>query len=108
LGAAGLGDIGEWFPDTENKYKGISSRKIIKKVYALVKKNGYCINNIDTIVIAQKPNLTQIKPRIRKSIAQILNIDKEKINIKAKTQEGLGRLGKNKAIAAYAAVCLKK
>lgn len=108
LGAISEADIGQHFPDTDPQYKGVSSVELLKKVYALVQSKDYRINNIDTVIIAQGPKLTPFKERIQKQIAHVLNIEEDKVNIKAKTNEGLGDLGKNKAIATYAVVLITK
>ncbi|MDD5043994.1 MAG: 2-C-methyl-D-erythritol 2,4-cyclodiphosphate synthase [Candidatus Omnitrophica bacterium] len=106
LGAAAAGDIGKHFPDTDPKYKGISSSILLKKIYALVKKKGYRVNNIDAIIIAEAPRLEKFKEKMARKIADTLGVPVGKINIKAKTHEGLGPLGKKEAIAAYAVVSL--
>ncbi|MBU1998228.1 MAG: 2-C-methyl-D-erythritol 2,4-cyclodiphosphate synthase [Candidatus Omnitrophota bacterium] len=105
LGAAALGDIGEHFPDTDKRYEGISSVKLLTRVLALLKKRKLSINNIDCIIIAQEPKLILYKNQIRSNISRLLGIKESCLNVKAKTNEGLGELGKQKAIAVYAA-CL--
>ena len=104
LGAVGEKDIGQCFPDTDPKYQGISSRELLKTVDGLVKKKNLLINNIDTVVIAQEPILSPFKKQMQESIAEILNIKEDSVNIKAKTNEGLGEIGRKEAIAAYAVV----
>ena len=104
LGAVAEGDIGQHFPDTDPQYYGISSRELLKTVDDLVKKKNLLINNIDTVVIAQEPILSPFKKQMQESIAEILNIKEESVNIKAKTNEGLGEIGRKEAIAAYAVV----
>lgn len=108
LGALSVGDIGEHFPDTDPKYQGIASSKLLKKVYALIKEKGYVVNNIDTVVIAQEPILSPFKKQMQERIAQILEIEKGAISIKAKTNEGLGEVGKKEAIASFAVVIINK
>jgi len=108
LGAAGGPDIGELFPDTDSKYRGISSTKLLEKAVVLIKKKGYGINNIDTVVVAEAPRLSPFKKAIRQSLAKILEIPQARVNLKSKTNEGLGSIGKRKAIAAYALVMLTK
>ena len=109
LGALGLGDIGEHFPNTDKAYKDISSRILLSRVYRLVKKRGFGITNVDTVVIAEKPALKLWKPKMRATIAHTLAIAQNRINIKATTPEGLGLgRGKDEAIAAYATVLLTK
>jgi 2-C-methyl-D-erythritol 2,4-cyclodiphosphate synthase len=102
LGALALGDIGEHFPDTDPKYKGIASSELLKTVKALVDNNGYKINNLDLIVIAQAPALTPFKKKIKQKLCALLNIQEDVLNIKAKTNEGLGDVGNNEAIVCYA------
>lgn len=104
LGAIGEGDIGELFPDTDPQYQGISSAELLRAVDNLVKKKNFLINNVDTVVIAQEPKLSPFKKSIQQMIARILNIKEDNVNIKAKTNEGLGEIGSKEAIAAYAAV----
>lgn len=102
LGAAGEGDIGEIFPDSEPKYHGISSCELLKEVRALIRKKGFIINNVDAVVIAQEPILSPFKKQIRQVVAGILEIGEDGVNVKAKTNEGLGEIGRKEAIAAYA------
>lgn len=106
LGAMGLGDIGEHFPDTDPKYHNIASSELLKKVNDLVKNKGFVINNIDTVVIAQEPKLVPFKKHIRQNLASILTIEEERINVKAKTSEGIGQIGQKEAIACYAIASL--
>ena len=93
LGACALGDIGSHFPDTDSKFKGISSIKLLEEVNKLIIKSGYIINNIDSVVIAQKPKLFPYIENMRKNIANALSIDINQINVKATTEEGLGFTG---------------
>ena len=104
LGAVSAGDIGEHFPDTDKKYKGISGIKLLERCVKVIKKRGFSIHNIDAIVIAEGPKLLPYKKEMVKKIAGAFNIKNDCISIKAKTNEGLGEIGKGKAIAAYAAV----
>lgn len=108
LGAIAEGDIGEHFPDTDPKYHNISSVELLKKVDNLIKKKNFVINNIDTIVIAQEPKLLPFKKPIQQEIAQVLKIQPDCINIKAKTNEGFGEIGKAEAIACYAVAIITK
>ncbi|MBU4310167.1 2-C-methyl-D-erythritol 2,4-cyclodiphosphate synthase [bacterium] len=105
LGAAGKGDIGQHFPDTNPEYKDISSLILIEKVKGLTKE--YKINNIDSIIIAQEPKLAPYLSKMKENITKVLKIDKSKINIKATTTEGLGSIGRGEGIAAYAMVSLE-
>ena len=108
LGALGKGDIGEHFPNTDKKYRGISSLKLLQSVHEFVQQEGYQVNNIDVVILAEKPNLKKFKPTIRWRIASSLAIDERTVNIKATTQEGLGFIGEGKGIAVYAIVSLVK
>jgi len=105
LGAAGLGDIGKHFPDTEKKYQNISSLVLLKKTAELIKKANYKIINIDTMLVARKPKISPYTEKMKKAISQIVKT--KNISIKATTNEGIGALGQGQAIAAYA-VCLLK
>ncbi|KPK97055.1 MAG: 2-C-methyl-D-erythritol 2,4-cyclodiphosphate synthase [Omnitrophica WOR_2 bacterium SM23_72] len=106
LGAMGDKDIGEHFPDTDPKYHNISSVELLKSVVALVQAKNYRIGNIDTVVVAQEPTLSPFKNQIKKNLAQILGISQDEVNVKAKTNEGLGAIGRAEAIACYAVASL--
>jgi 2-C-methyl-D-erythritol 2,4-cyclodiphosphate synthase len=106
LGAMGLGDIGKHFPDTDEKYKGISSMKLLKEVMEKIKKGNFKIVNIDTNIIAEKPRLLPYIEEMKKNLRKILGKDVS-VNIKARTNEGLGEIGKGEAIASQAIVLLK-
>lgn len=108
LGAVSEGDIGEQFPDTDPRYQGVASCELLKIVLEKVKTKGYKIVNIDTVVVAQEPNLSAFKKQIKENIARILGLDKENVGIKAKTNEGLGPVGEKEAICAYALACVGK
>ncbi len=105
LGAAALGDIGKHFPDTDERYKGISSIKLLKEVLNLINENNYCIINLDATIIAQKPKMRPYIDQMRKNIADALNMDISCVNVKATTEEGLGFTGEGLGIAANC-VCL--
>ena len=107
LGAAALGDIGQHFPDSSDEFKGISSLVLLERVGGLLEEKGYVIENIDSIVVAQKPKIAKFIPDMRKNIAGILGIDIEKVNVKATTTEKLGFEGREEGISSYA-VCLLK
>ncbi|GAA0784226.1 2-C-methyl-D-erythritol 2,4-cyclodiphosphate synthase [Hathewaya limosa] len=100
LGAAALGDIGTHFPDTDKKYKGISSLILLEHVGTLITNKGYKIGNIDATIIAQKPKMASHITIMRQNISTALNIDIDKINVKATTEEGLGFTGEGKGISA--------
>lgn len=108
LGAVGLPDIGEQFPDTDPGYHNASSQELLKAVDDLVKKKSYLIENLDIVVILEEPILSPFKKQMRKIIAGILKIEEGCVNIKAKTNEGLGDIGRKAAIASWAAVLLKQ
>lgn len=105
LGAAGLGDIGNHFPDTDEKYKGIDSRVLLREVVGLLKSRGFRVVNIDSTVIAQKPKLAEYIEKMRNNIAVDCGIDREYVNVKATTEEGLGFTGEGLGISSMA-VCL--
>lgn len=104
LGAAAKGDIGKHFPDTDNKFKDISSIELLKRVKLIVE-DEYSISNIDATVIAQRPKISPYIDEMKKNIADVLDIDINQINIKATTEEGLGFTGDEKGISAQA-ICL--
>jgi len=106
LGAMGLGDIGQHFPDTDEKYKGISSMKLLKEVMEKIKKEKFKIVNIDANIIAEKPRLLPYIEEMKKNLKKILGKDVS-VNIKARTNEGLGEIGRGEAIASQAIVLLK-
>ncbi len=105
LGAAGLGDIGKHFPDTDEKYKGIDSRLLLREVVSLLKSRGYKVVNIDSTIIAERPKLAEYINKMRHNIAVDCGIDRDFVNVKATTEEGLGFTGELLGIAANA-VCL--
>jgi 2-C-methyl-D-erythritol 2,4-cyclodiphosphate synthase len=108
LGALALGDIGEHFPDTDPKYEGIASSQLLKTVKGLIDSHGYKINNLDVIVVTQAPTLTPFKDKIKQNLCVLMKIQENILNIKAKTNEGLGAIGNNEAIACYAVASLVK
>jgi 2-C-methyl-D-erythritol 2,4-cyclodiphosphate synthase len=108
LGALALGDIGEHFPDTDPKYQGIASSQLLNTVNGFVIQAGYKINNLDLILIAQKPTFLPFKKQIKQKLCLLLNMAEDSINIKAKTNDGLGAVGNSEAIACYAMVSLVK
>ncbi len=105
LGAAGLGDIGKHFPDTDEMYKGADSLKLLCKVKQLLDENMFFVGNIDATIIAQKPKMAPYIPAMRTNIAKTLGIEISQINIKATTEEGLGFTGAGQGISAQA-ICL--
>ena len=105
LGAAALGDIGKHFPDSDDRYTGISSIELLKYVGSLLKENDWLIENIDSTIIAQKPKMAPHIENMRKNISEALNIDIGQINVKATTEEGLGFTGEGKGISSQS-ICL--
>lgn len=106
LGAAALGDIGKHFPDTDPKYKGISSVELLKHVAALLEEHNYVIENIDATVIAQRPKLRPYMEEMTANIAGALGIETDRLNLKATTEEGLGFTGSGEGMAAQAICAL--
>jgi 2-C-methyl-D-erythritol 2,4-cyclodiphosphate synthase len=102
LGAAALGDIGKHFPDTDDSYKGVSSIELLRRVRETLREKGYGVNNIDATVIAQRPKLAPYIEDMRANIADALNTDISRVNIKATTEEGLGFTGRGEGISAMA------
>ena len=105
LGALALGDIGKYFPDTDDEYKGANSLELLACVYELVKAKGYEVGNIDATILAQAPKLAPYIPQMRLNIARALEIELDSVSVKATTEEKLGFTGEEKGIAAHA-VCL--
>ena len=105
LGAAALGDIGQHFPDSDERYKGISSIALLKEVGKILQENGYMIENIDSTVIAQRPKLLPYR-QMAENIAAALGIEKEQVSVKATTEEGLGFTGTGEGISAQAIALL--
>ncbi len=108
LGAAGLGDIGALFPDTDMKYKDISSVVLLEEAARRVYEAGYKISNIDTIIIAEKPKMAPYKEMMRKKIAEVLSIDFDRVNVKAKTNEKMGFTGNEEGIETRAVALLEE
>jgi len=108
LGAAGLGDIGHHFPDSDQQYKDIDSRVLLRKVQTSIGETGWQVANVDATVIAQAPRLTPYLPAMQENIAQDLRIPVGQINVKATTTERLGFAGREEGIAASAVVLLLK
>lgn len=106
LGAAGMGDIGKHFPDTDPQYKNISSLRLLTRVIEIISEGGFTVNNVDSIVVAQRPKLAPYIEEMRANISVIMNISASRINVKATTTEGLGFTGTGQGIAAYATVGL--
>jgi 2-C-methyl-D-erythritol 2,4-cyclodiphosphate synthase len=108
LGAAALGDIGTLFPDTDARFQGADSAKLLEEAVRRVRALGYAVGNVDCTVIAQAPKLAPFKGAMRERIAQILSIETDQVNVKAKTAEKMGPVGEGRAMEARAVVLLLK
>jgi len=108
LGAAGLGDIGLYFPDTDNEFKDMESIKLLDRTNKMVREKGFTIINIDSTIFAETPKLSPYRKEMEINIAQTLEIDPCRINIKATTTEGLGIIGKGEGIGAMSVVLLRR
>lgn len=102
LGAAALGDIGKHFPDTDERYKGADSLKLLEEVGRLLAEKGYTVGNVDATIVAQRPKMAPHIPVMRENIARVLHVDVDRINVKATTEEHLGFTGSGQGISAYA------
>ena len=108
LGTVSAGDIGVHFPDTDPTYKNIDSRNLLEKSYAVVRKQGYEITNIDTTICMQKPKLKPHIESMRKTLASLLKLDLSRVSVKATTTEKLGYVGREEGVSAYAIVLISK
>ena len=108
IGAMGKGDIGKHFPDTDEKYKGISSISLLSAVHRMLTDNGYRVVNVDATVIAQRPKLSSYIEEMRSNIAAALDVEADVINVKATTEERLGFTGSEEGIAAHAVALIEK
>lgn len=106
LGAAGLGDIGKHFPDTDPEYKGISSMRLLRHTAGLMEEKGFVVENIDATIIAQNPKMRPYIDEMEHNIAEALHISREQVNVKATTEEGLGFTGTGEGIASQAICAL--
>jgi 2-C-methyl-D-erythritol 2,4-cyclodiphosphate synthase len=108
LGAANLGDIGKHFPDTAAEYKGIDSKILLKEVMVLIRNKGYEIGNIDSTICLQTPKIGPYIPEMQKVLATCMNVDVDKVSIKATTTEKLSFVGREEGVSAYATVLINK
>lgn len=109
IGALALGDIGKFFPDTDPKFKDVDSRVLLRQVIAEIKnKHGYIVSNLDSTIIIEQPKLRDYIDLMRQNIAEDLGVDINQVNVKAKTSETIGIVGRGEAIIAEAAVLMKK
>lgn len=108
LGAVGMEDIGQHFPDSDPRYKDVRSTELLKKVVGLMRERKMEIVNVDSIVIAEEPKLGPYIPQMKKTLGPILGVRQDDLGIKAKTNEGMGAIGEGEAIAAWAQVLVRK
>jgi 2-C-methyl-D-erythritol 2,4-cyclodiphosphate synthase len=108
LGAANLGDLGRHFPDSDQQFEGISSLRLLEKIYDLILQEGFMIGNVDVTVVAQEPKLAPYFNKMQSALAAVLHISIDQISLKATTTEGLGFVGRQEGMAAYAVVLLFK
>ena len=108
LGAAGLGDIGQHFPDTDPAYAGADSLKLLEHVAALLRERGFTVGNVDATVLAQRPKLAPHIPQMRDNLAQAMGVEPEQVNVKATTEEGLGFTGSGEGMAAHAVALIER
>lgn len=107
-GAAGLGDIGTLFPDSDPQYAGADSVALLRRVAALLRERGFAVVNVDATLIAQRPKIAPYKARMAENLAAALGVEPERVNVKATTEEGLGFTGDGSGMAAQAAALLEK
>ena len=107
LGAIGERDIGSHFPDTDSRYKGISSLVLLREVLTLSNSKGFRVENIDTVLICEKPKISEYVSQIKKKLASVFGLSEESLGIKATTTDGMGFTGRGEGIAAYAVVLIK-
>ena len=108
LGAAGLGDIGTHFPDTDPAYAGADSMKLLAHVVELLREQGFSVGNVDATVLAQRPKLAPHIPVMRDNLARVMGVSPERVNVKATTEEGLGFTGSGEGIAAHAVALIEQ
>ncbi len=108
LGAVGGGDIGRHFPDTDKRFKGISSLVLLKRVAGILKKDGWRVNNVDVMLLLEAPRMGPYRDRMRRRMAQALGVRPGRVSVKATTHEAVGAIGKNRAAAAYAVAAVHK
>jgi len=108
LGACGLGDIGQHFPDTDPKWKGVDSKLLLHKVYKLISEAGYQVVNIDSTIIAERPKLLPFIPEMRDVLSDLVGVKVDQVNIKAKTSERLRAIGREECVVATVTVLLSE
>lgn len=107
LGAAGLGDIGKHFPDTDDRFLGADSLKLLEHVCTLLREHGYTVGNVDATIIAQRPKLAPFIPEMRRKLAAVMQLEESAVNVKATTEEKLGFTGEGLGISAHAVALLE-
>ena len=108
LGAAGLGDIGKHFPDTDAAYAGADSLELLARVTALMGEKGFSVGNVDATILAQRPRLAPYIPQMRDNLARVMGVGLEYVNVKATTEEGLGFTGSGEGMAAHAVALIER
>ncbi len=108
LGAAGLGDIGEHFPDTDPRFRDAESTEMTRHLVGIVRDRGWSVVNADLTLVAERPRLTPYKERIRRAVADLLGVDETRVNVKAKTKEKLGPVGEGRAMEAHVVVLIER
>lgn len=108
IGAMGEGSIGDFFPDTEPKYKDISSIKLLSEIIKVLNNKNYILSNVDSTIVCQDPRIKPHVKSIREKLASILNLEMDRVNIKGKTEEGMGFTGSGEGISSYAVVLIHK
>ena len=108
LGAAALGDIGKFFPDTQAKWKGVDSRVLLREVVAMLEQKGLRIANVDATIVAQRPKLAPYFPAMRENLSADLKVAIERVNVKGTTTEGMGFAGREEGVAAHAVALLEE
>ena len=107
LGAAALGDIGQWFPDKDPRYEGADSLELLRTVAGALRERGYTLGNVDCTILAQRPKLAPYIPHMRENLAGAMDLPLERVSVKATTEEGLGFTGEGLGIAAHAVALLE-
>ncbi len=108
LGAAGLGDIGQHFPDTDPAYAGADSLGLLEHVTDLLRERGYAVGNVDATILAQRPKLAPHISKMRENLARAMGVDHDRVNVKATTEEGLGFTGSGEGMAAHAVALIER
>jgi len=108
LGAVGQGDIGRLFPDTDPRFKGIRSTVLLRNVVARLRRKGFKVQQVDSVIVTERPKLAPYIPRMKKELAPLLGLGEDGVGIKAKTQEGLGVVGKGQAVQCWALALIRR